>query len=67
MDNNRFNKLIVFVCRLIAVERDLLKNVLIRLKYCQQEEKVQTFFFFVIKIKLKCYYDEILIFVSKPF
>lgn len=33
-----------FVCRLIAVESDLLQNVLVRLKYCEQEEKVVLLF-----------------------
>ena len=44
MGYDKFNEVIVFVFRLISVERDLLQNVLIRLKYCQQEEKVLTFY-----------------------
>ena len=41
------NELIVSVFRLISVEKDLLKNVLIRLKYCQQEEKVIIIMFYI--------------------
>ena len=47
MDNDKCNELIVFVFRLISVEKDLLKNVLIRLKYCQQEEKVIIIMFYI--------------------